>query len=115
MSKENNTVCPKCGKKCKPRGLGAHMRLAHGIKVETVVRKISDSSGDISDSSKSISRSQRPSDYIKKKSEIVETKVEQIFRGPDELGRRMCKNCGGWWGDTVPAHYPCVKGKEHEF
>jgi len=33
----------------------------------------------------------------------------------DEMGRRMCKNCGRWFGDTVPAGYPCVKGKEHEF
>lgn len=113
MNEQSKTVCKICGHKCKPRGLGAHMRLKHGIKVETVVKHISESSGDISEA---ISRSQRPSDYIKKKSQVVETRVEQIFRGPDELGRMMCKNCGGWWPpDNVPSFYECVKGKKHEF
>lgn len=44
---KNNVVCPECGVTVKPRGLGSHRRLKHGI-IERLVFRYADSSGDSS-------------------------------------------------------------------
>jgi len=160
MINESNTVCAICGHVCKPRGLGAHMRLKHGIKVKTVVKHISDSS----DSSDSSGRVQRPSDWKNKKERVVASRIDKAdppltqeldyvgkykctvcgkyysideysgrnFAGNenvtecwdchveknsarDELGRRMCINCGCWFGKSIPSYERCITGKEHVF
>ena len=91
MQTGNNKVCPVCGKICRPRGIGAHMRLQHGVKLKTLISDSSDSSDHINDSSDHISdssghiselsdlRVQRPSDFVKKHDKIVETRTEPVF------------------------------------
>ena len=95
MSKEKSNICPKCGKKCKPRGLGPHMRLAHGIVVKDVIRHISDSS--------EVVREKRPSDYLKKKEKTAEVKIveapPQTVPEPDKslVDKLRCQNCGKYY------------------
>jgi len=85
--------CPYCGKICKPRGLGPHLRLKHGIKVKIVAKRLShlggDSShlgGDSSHLSHSSERIQRPGDYVKKKNEVIETIIETVIHPNPDLG-----------------------------
>jgi len=67
MVKQNNTVCFICGHKCKPRGLGSHMRLKHGIVVKTVVKDLSDSSEKV----------QRASDWRNKKQKVIDVTLNK--------------------------------------
>jgi hypothetical protein len=128
MEQLKSKPCPYCGKTFKPRGLGTHIREAHGLKIKTVVKTtvphsstvVPHSSTVVPNSSTVVPHSstvvQRPSDYVKKRSEVIETKIEPVFRGPDSLGRTMCKNCGGWYvPGEIPGGYNCVPGKRHEF
>ena len=105
MSKEGYTACTICGHLCKPRGLGPHMRLAHGIVVKDVVKNISDLSGDV--------KTKRPSDYLRKKSEVIEVKIEEaapqtvpkpVTPELDYIGKIQCAYCGKWClpEDTEP-------------
>jgi len=109
--------CEKCGKIVKPGGIGSHMRLAHGIKVKTVVNHLSEdsghSSGNLSHSSGNLShltdnlshsshsshsseRIQRPSDYVRKRTEkVVEIRTEPFNLIP--LENYKCKDCGKWY------------------
>jgi hypothetical protein len=123
--------CDICGKTFKSRGLGTHIREAHGIKVKTIVRPIVTDSSDhsstiVTDSSTVV---QRPSDYVKKRSEVVEKEFKPSVVSPDSLGRMVCKNCGGWympyeWFETKGYYNPyaeCLNGvavryggKKHE-
>jgi hypothetical protein len=90
--------CPYCGRTFKPRGLGTHIREAHGIKIKTVVTVVPDSrrtivtdsstvvpdsSTVVTDKSTVVTTVQRPSDYVKKRSEVVETKIEPAVKGYD--------------------------------
>ena len=84
--------CPYCGKTFKPRGLGTHIREAHGVTIKTVVRtvvpnssiKVPDKSTVVPDSSTKVPDKstvvQRPSDYVRKKSTVVETKIEPVVK-----------------------------------
>ena len=97
MTSESNTVCTICGHVCKPRGLGAHMRLKHGIKVKTVVKHISDSS----DSSDLGGRVQRPSDWKNKKERVVASRIDKadppLTPELDYVGKYKCKDCGKYY------------------
>jgi len=89
MTKIEGNICPECGHPCKPRGLGAHLRLKHGIKVTTVVKHLSD----LSDSSGKISE-KRPSDYLRKKAKVVEVKMEEA--PPQTVPEPSTKTYGDW-------------------
>lgn len=97
MREGKNKICTICGKTCRPGGIGAHMRLKHGIKVKTIVKHISGHISDASDLSGDVSdiRVQRPGDYVKKRSEVVETRIEPAIESilADKynlLGREEC-------------------------
>jgi len=114
MQTGNNKVCPVCGKICRPRGIGAHMRLQHGVKLKTLISDSSDSSGHISELSDHISdssghiselsdlRVQRPSDFVKKHDKIVETRTEPVF----ELS-----NVDGYVGSDPPFGVSAISEK----
>jgi len=89
MGRQINNVCTICGHKCKPRGLGAHMRLKHGIKVETVVRQ----SSDLSNSSQDVKK-MRPSDYLSNKKEVVEVKI--VEAAPQRVPEPAYKFGSNW-------------------
>jgi len=116
--------CDICGKTFKSRGLGTHIREAHGIKVKTIVKPVVTDSSDhsstiVTDSSTVV---QRPSDYVKKRSEVIEKEFKPSVISPDSLGRMLCKKCGGWlmpyeWFEEKGYHHAspyCTDGKKHE-
>lgn len=86
MTKEAKNVCHLCGKAVKPRGLGAHLRLAHGVIEKTVLsnssehksKHLSDVS-DVSEVKSSDLREIRPSDYVRKKESVIEQKILPQF------------------------------------
>lgn len=46
MKKGICRICRICGKSIKPRGMGGHMSLAHGIREKEVIKYVFDPSGD---------------------------------------------------------------------
>ena len=54
MKKSIYRICRICSKSIKPRGMGGHMSLAHGIREKEVIKYVVDPSGD-SDASKKLS------------------------------------------------------------
>jgi len=100
MEQVKSNTCPYCGRTFKPRGLGTHIREAHGLKIRTVVRNVVNNSSDystvVNDSSDYSTVVQRPSDYVKKKSQIVQVKSEPALKLVSE-GRTLCKGgCQEW-------------------
>ena len=92
MEQTKFKACHICGRTFKARGLGTHIREAHGVTIKTVVRtvvpnsstKVPDKSTVVPDSSTKVPDKstvvQRPSDYVRKKSVIVETKIEPTVK-----------------------------------
>lgn len=92
--------CPYCGKTFKPRGLGTHIREAHGMKIKTVVRTVvKDSSTVVKDYSTVVPDSsttvndystvvQRPSDYVKKRSKVIKTIEDPVIARCEDCGKR---------------------------
>ena len=72
MRKGRNRVCSVCSKLIRPRGMGGHMRLAHGITVKTIVKHVHDVRSDVPGDL----RVQSQNDYLKKSVEIVKTSIE---------------------------------------
>jgi hypothetical protein len=89
MTKEAKNICPICGKVVKPRGLGAHLRLAHGVIEKAVLsnssehksEQLSDTSGlsKVKSSDLSDLREIRPSDYLKKRESVIKKKILPVF------------------------------------
>lgn len=81
-----NNICKVCGKQVKPRGIGGHLRLAHGIIEKVVVTtqvkqydigtQVKNSGGDISDHK--TTRVILPSEYVKKDENIKQFKFTVI-------------------------------------
>lgn len=78
MRKGKNRVCNICSKLIQPRGMGGHMRLAHGITVKTIVKNMRDVRGDVPGDVCDIRDLylQRPNNDLKKSVETVETNIE---------------------------------------
>lgn len=75
MRKGKNRVCSVCSKLIRPRGMGGHMRLAHGITVKTIVKHVHDVRGDVPGDVRDL-RVQSQNDYLKKSVEMVKTSIE---------------------------------------
>lgn len=92
MEQTKFKTCHICGRTFKSRGLGTHIREAHGVTIKTVVRtvvpnsstKVPDKSTVVIDSSTIVPDKstvvQRPSDYVRKKSTVIETKIEPVVK-----------------------------------
>jgi hypothetical protein len=97
-------ICEKCGQVIQPGGMGGHLRLAHGIKIKTVVKQIRQVHNEVGEVSNKVGkvrevREQRPSDYVSKHSEVAEKRIQ-------------CWNCKQWVleEDIHPASIqPCMK------
>lgn len=78
MRKGKNRVCNICSKLIQPRGMGGHMRLAHGITVKTIVKNMRNIRGDVPGDVCDIRDLylQRPNNDLKKSVETVETNIE---------------------------------------
>jgi len=99
-------VCPICKKEVRPGGIGAHMRLAHGVVVKTLVeitaelsksgKKISHIRSKTSKLSGKIS-AKRPSDYIRKTAErVIKTDlVRSAF-----TNEVCCRGCFEWYDES---------------
>ena len=94
--------CPKCHKLVKARGMGGHLRLAHGIVIEKIVTQVTNSGTQVANSgansgtqvANSGTQVKRQGDYVRKKSEVVEMKIVVPERKYE--GMVKCRHCGLW-------------------
>lgn len=110
MEQVRSNPCPYCGRTFKPRGLGTHIREAHGVKIKTVVRTVvPHNSTTVPHNSTTVTHNstivpdnstvvQRPSDYVKKRSEIIETRVDPAIKNVDinHPGMSVISDRGAW-------------------
>lgn len=105
MRKGKNRVCSICDKLIRPGGMGGHVRLAHGIKVKTIVKYVRDVRGDVPGGVgdvpgdmhdvrdvRDVRHVQRPSDYVPKRV-VVETQIEPApaLGVPEPLLNGLCE------------------------
>ena len=97
MRKGKNRVCNICSKLIQPRGMGGHMRLAHGITIKTIVKNMRDIRGDVPGDVCDIRDLylQRPNNDLKKSVETVETNIEPDgFEVPSPKTRNVSNVAG---------------------
>lgn len=95
-----NNICKYCGKEIKNRGMGGHLKLAHGIVMKRVMTVVS-KQGEI------IERSVRPSAQVPvmvkeqrtevrpaPKPTLYDQRPDLIGNKVDEHGRITCPGCG---------------------
>jgi len=73
-----NLVCDVCGATVKPRGIGSHMRLKHGVIIKKTVKK---DGGMIEE--------RRLGAFVAKKEEVIEQRVNPSIYFDDEVIKRL--------------------------
>jgi len=96
------TTCDICGWTGRPRGLGTHKRMKHGIVVKRVMTVISKQG-------ETVQRSIRPSAYVPvmvKEQTIRIEAAKPIIPDSEYVGRVQCYKCKKWFlpEDTEPTH-----------